>query len=193
MSSEWKSRYTEKQLEKKRRADRLNQQRLRRESKNAVGQLEERLQLSLRGDHAELIRRLLDENAKLRSTVENYRSCLREVMVLSRDCLEYDDVKDPEVSTSCNLPARNHQIEQRISVSIEKADLPIPSHMSVYFQVGSILKIPSPTEATSISMEKILEAVTAWKLSSNHGLGSQFLVDLFALNNYSDSYCTPGE
>ena len=194
MSSYWKERYTEEQLEKKRLADRLSQQRLRRESKRAVADLEERLELSIRGEHATLIRRLLNENSMLRSVVSHYRSRLGDIMVLSQECLDHDAIlKEAEDSDSRDSLVDNRHLHEATPIPPLQRPPPMSRYPSILFHATTFTKEPASVLSPSVSMEAILESVTAWKLSSNHGFDSQFVAELFALNQrFRNPSCTLG-
>ncbi|KAF4459995.1 hypothetical protein FALBO_13238 [Fusarium albosuccineum] len=195
MSSNWKNRYTEKQLEKKRRADRLGKQRLRNESKRKAAELGTQLQLSLGGESAQLIRQLTEENARLRSAVEYYRSRLQVIIGCSRDCLEYDwQSTGTRASTGPDISlADNFQAEQGLELHKEKGLGPTANCTSAYFQAGMLINIAAPLHSSDIPVNRILESVIAWKRSKNHRLGSQSLGELFSQSQSSGSSGTSDE
>ncbi|KAF5007757.1 hypothetical protein FDECE_5929 [Fusarium decemcellulare] len=195
MSSDWKSRYTEKQLEKKRRADRLGKQRLRNESKRKAAELETQLHLSLGGQSAQLIRQLTEENARLRSAVEYYRSRLQVIIGCSRDCLEYDwQSTETRASTGPNISLHdNFHTEQGSGLCKEKSLGPTANCTSAYFQAGMLINMAVPLHSSDIPVNRILESVIAWKRSKNHRLGSQSLGELFSQSQSSGSSSTSDE
>lgn len=198
MSTSWKDRYTEKQLEKKRLADRLSQQKLRRESKRAVAELEQRLQLSIRGENAALIRQLLDENARLHSAISHYRSRLEDIMAWSQDCLNYD-TSSKDTSKHTAVASSHHdrlnddnQACQEVPVITSQRLPSISPHLSIYVKAIALTSEPGAIVNNGVTMEALLELVTAWKLSNNDGFGSEFMFELFALNQPRHTCCTPG-
>ncbi|KAJ3546555.1 hypothetical protein NM208_g1947 [Fusarium decemcellulare] len=192
MPSHWKERYTEKQLEKKRLVDRQNQQRLRKESKRSAADLEERLKLSVQGEYATLIRHLLDENARLRSTISHYRSRLGDIMAWSQDCLGHDTPPNETAApTSHDASVSERRVYKTASAFPLQRPPPISRHSSIFFHATALTKQPASVIPPGVSTEAILESVTAWKLSNNHGFGSQFIVDLFALNSIHSPFCAP--
>ncbi|KAJ3549010.1 hypothetical protein NM208_g716 [Fusarium decemcellulare] len=184
---ELENRYTEKQLEKKRRADRLGKQRLRNESKRKAAELETQLQLSLGGESAQLVRQLTEENARLRSAVDYYRSRLQVIIGCSRDCLEYNwQSTETRASTGPDISLPDSfQAEQGSGLYKEKSLDPTANCTSAYFQGGVLINMAVPFHSSDIPVNRILESVIAWKRSKNHNLGSQSLGELFSQSQSS--------
>lgn len=194
MSANWKDRYTEQQLEKKRRADRLSQQRLRKESKRAVAELEERLHLSTQGDNTALIRCLLDENARLRSELTQYRSRMANILALSTDCIGHGRPEGIDELACDGTSRQGLRSRQNTSVlTTKQRPPPVSNQLSIYSQAVSVLTESSKLiPKADITEEVILESVTAWKLSSGCGFGSEFVFELLGIDRSPNSHCSPG-
>lgn len=183
----WKSRFSEQQLERKRQVDRAGQQKLRRQSKETTKQLEERVRLAVKEEHAALVQSLLEENARLKRTIDRYRTRLEDVAALVNPCLsscENDGhTADQSAVNTYTQISRHAENRDRYTSTKTPSLPPLPRITSVFFQAKDLIVSSDWSGAADFSANKILEAVMFWKLSNNHGLGPRFLEGILDLNN----------
>ncbi|KAK1146782.1 hypothetical protein N8T08_002543 [Aspergillus melleus] len=86
----WKSKFTDKQLERKRQVDRISHRRTRQNSKQVVAHLQEKMNLLSSGDHKGLL-----EYEGLTSKLNLFQNRLNQIHRLSKECLEVEDVPNP--------------------------------------------------------------------------------------------------
>ncbi|KAJ6205450.1 hypothetical protein PSV09DRAFT_66727, partial [Bipolaris maydis] len=86
----WKDKYSESQLKKKRWLDRRNRKKARQQSKLTAAELEEQLQLVLTGEQGALINRLKEENMRLRTKLTQYQTKLENIVLAGKEMLDSD-------------------------------------------------------------------------------------------------------
>lgn len=69
----WKEKFSNKQLERERQADRINQQRARQRSRQTVAELESKINILLEGSDGPVVRKLLDKDAALKAKFDHCR------------------------------------------------------------------------------------------------------------------------
>jgi hypothetical protein len=190
----WKCRFTPEQLERKRKVDRIGQQKLRRQSTQKTKKLEERLQLAVTGEHSDLVQSLLEENAKLRKAIGYYRSCLRGVEALVKPVLnaggdiQVDD--DFLVASAPGISSRSYGEE---SVTTQMSSLlRLTRQPSIYYQAKDMSTWDGSLQGADVSVDKLVEVVMLWKLSHNHGVGPRFLEGMLELKCRSGQQSVSG-
>lgn len=205
----WKSRFSEKQLERKRFTDRLSQRRSRQQTKRDVVELEEKLRLAVEGNDNDLIHGLMQENAALRASLERFQSKMESIALSSRQCLEESEEEsaDPYAPRSddknskerVRSPRKAHSSkpEQRkaardpLSRDLCASDA-LPSHVekkSIIFRAAVVIGWDLRVE-NQLSVDTLVELIVAWKVEQGHGLGFDFLVEHLNLDEAPTSLTT---
>lgn len=198
--SNWKDRFSQKQLERKRLGDRLGQRRIRRHTKRAVVELEEKLNLLLERQDNLLIDKLMKENTALRASLDNYQAKMKSILLCSQQCLEEDEEDYPDVLESCqgrsgqprsvapsetppkDIDSSEHRPGHcRNGFFISDSWLPAHNQVSIIFQIANFFTKNSTSKAP-LSAAKLVDSIIAWKLIENHGLGFNFLIRHFDLD-----------
>ncbi|KAI1676170.1 hypothetical protein KJE20_14244 [Pyrenophora tritici-repentis] len=178
----WKDKYSENQLKKKRWLDRRNRKKARQQSKLTAAELEEQLQLVLTGEQGALVNRLKEENMRLR-----------------KEMLDSDETFDNDgdwsfVSGGKLTTGTVQQSQQRSS---EEQDIRMMKAIgslsgdritmdSILSEVFSFCQKPTnPKENESsglISNQQLLEYIMTWKLFSDSATsGFEILIERFSL------------
>jgi hypothetical protein len=191
---DWKVRFSEKQLERKRLSDKISQRRLRQQSKRIGAELECRLQLLTDGQTATLINQMQQENALLRAKIWRYRFQMESIFLKGKDCMLQDDASWSDINaailtqpppqqdlhqreeTSCTTPQIeaetwwSHLVEQRCLTRIIKRAAP-----SLFRELGSLLGCTSGTHS-QLATNEILESIMMWKAKFGPESSDEFAV-----------------
>lgn len=195
----WKDKYSENQLKKKRWLDRRNRKKARQQSKLTAAELEEQLQLVLTGEQGALVNRLKEENMRLRTKLGQYQSKLENIVLAGKEMLDSDETFDNDgdwsfVSGGKLTTGTVQQSQQRSS---EEQDIRMMKAIgslsgdritmdSILSEVFSFCQKPTnPKENESsglISNQQLLEYIMTWKLFSDSATsGFEILIERFSL------------
>lgn len=198
---DWKDRFSEKQLERKRIGDKISQRRARQQSKRIVDGLEHRLRLLKTGQTATLINQIQQENACIRTKIWRYRYQMESIFVKGKECMLQDDPTWGNLSTTLltRPPTQSPQETDAATwltplgdSAAELNDSPrytcraklMKNGPSVFRELGFLLGCTSGTH-TPLATNEILESVMMWRakfstesnefavLLSSHGLGQE--------------------
>ncbi|KIX05629.1 uncharacterized protein Z518_03601 [Rhinocladiella mackenziei CBS 650.93] len=193
--SDWRSKFTTKQLQRKRLVDRFGQKRTREHNKRNMAKLEERIQLLLQGEHSTLFRNVMQENAALWATLDHYENKMGTILLCSADCLGLTNIplqasntehagsaaKGGEHSQSQSLPAQPDPTAVDVVCTRLAQDKALP-----FLSLAVFHGLPGRQQIQNYLLEQstddIIEHVNSWKIVANHGLGFNFLVDQFGLD-----------
>ncbi|KAJ5350810.1 hypothetical protein N7541_008537 [Penicillium brevicompactum] len=81
----WKAKFSDKQLERKRQLDRINQRRTRQQSKQSTALLKDKVDLLMQGDHKTLLERMMAENEAMRAKLNVFQAKFEHVHQISRE------------------------------------------------------------------------------------------------------------
>ena len=193
--ADWKGRFSDKQLERKRLSDKISQRRLRQQSKRSVAELECHLRLLADGDTATLINQMQQQNALLRTKIWRYRYQMESFFLKGKECLLEDDSSwsDINVAILTHPPSQqsqnllqsegashatlqmNHEMwlnqlaEQKcLKMLIEKAP-------SLFRELGSFLGCTSSSQS-NLATNEILESIMMWKAKFTLESNDEFAV-----------------
>jgi hypothetical protein len=184
-SSEWKNRFTQSQLERKRHVDRLGQRRTRDQLKKTVADLTERVELLTRAQGSVIIERLMSENEELREQVSECKSKISTIHQMSRDYLDEAEntqaaQTNPEDKTKDRMAIVKATKSLEDSLKISSRGLPFLS--AILFCRPSRSVPSSPGSEAAFSGNELLDMIMSWKLSTQHGLGFDFLLHSLGLD-----------
>lgn len=208
----WKSKLNQKQLEKKRLTDRINQRRAREQTRRTLCELEDRIKLLSDGNYDALEKQLVTENARLRHSLDQYHSRVRDMVSWKFPQFDADEEEDeihqstsrPHIqqspSTRCpdrdpaSASALNDPHLDLVDFMGRTAQKPrlflthyIPSPpqipMSILFQTAPLLKrAPSTSAVEELLSVDLIESVMVWKLNNNYRYGFEFLFQHLGLD-----------
>lgn len=202
-ATDGKKRFKPKQLERKRLVDRLAQRRTRKQLKDHVADLENRVGMLARGEHEALIRHITRENDKLRASLNRYKCKMEAVLLCTKECLdeEEDDISNPDPQMVHSQPSAS-----RNQSPWPTADSPSQHHSasafpivtvsqtwksSIVFQAASLV-LPGAKGSGSVpfTRREWLECIAMWKIAYSRGQESSFLLRHFDLDKNPISLTT---
>ncbi|KAH8430910.1 uncharacterized protein LDX57_008574 [Aspergillus melleus] len=184
----WKSKFTDKQLERKRQVDRISQRRTRQNSKQVAAQLQEKMNLLSSGDHKGLLEQMLAENEGLTSKLNLFQNRLDQIHRLSNECLEVEDVPNP---------ARGHRSVGRSLTSSGFDSTPmgdgIPADVgkmfskqpSIFLHIIEQMRETHGGDMPRLTPNRFVESTMAWKYSQGSTDGLDYLVQHFQLRGFT--------
>ncbi|RFU25240.1 hypothetical protein B7463_g11104, partial [Scytalidium lignicola] len=191
----WKSRFNQKQLERKRLADRISQRRARRQSREAAAELEQSLSLLQDGDLKGLLQRTIAENNALRAKLNKFQTKLESIHLTVKDYLEDDsDSIDSTPKLDRRLSAQRNprnRVGNRENTPFSSRR-PLPGSelngyppiseglLSVFFQTARMMNKPEDTKF-ELSTNEFLESFMAWKQTKRYDVPYEFPIDQFIL------------
>ncbi|KAF2213723.1 hypothetical protein CERZMDRAFT_83832 [Cercospora zeae-maydis SCOH1-5] len=190
--SDWKAKFSQQQLDKKRWMDRRKRKKSRQNSKQTVAELEEQLQLLLSGDHASVILQLREENRTLRTRLSQYQTRLASLIFSAKELLDEDGELDLDLGSGMVLDPEDRptQVTVQAAQAIEVEDLSTvwgDEHMRCSSLLCEIFSLSSPLGRSTppeeeMSSQKLLELTITWKLfGSPHESGYKGLLERFGL------------
>ncbi|KAK0389995.1 hypothetical protein NLU13_3568 [Sarocladium strictum] len=170
----WKSRFTQEQLDRKRATDRAAHKKSRQRSKLATAELEQRLQLAVAGDRGTLINRLLADNARLQRSLDFYRSRLETILQAGQECLaEEDDVSSKEQDASNSASHQGDAAPVGGTILAQESSFEfVPSKDSILHEISSFSSMsptdddPAAEEPRHCPTNEVIDAVMTWKMFS---------------------------
>lgn len=177
--SHWKDRFSEKQLEKKRLSDKINQRRTRQQSKRTIAELECRLRLLLEGEKATLINQIQRDNARLRVKIWRYRCQMENMFNKGKDCLQQDDGAWGEFNIAITTqPTRqdmddqdlsmdrsaNHDVDSPLSAEQRCVQYLMKMDSSLFVELAKLIGRADVVDA-QFATNEILESIMVWKSS----------------------------
>ncbi|KAH0831520.1 hypothetical protein AYO21_06350 [Fonsecaea monophora] len=201
MHSKWKERLTEKQLERKRRLDRINQRNYRSQFKESEAELGY-LRLLARSDQLEVLKKLMEENNRYKNQIAWQQSRLDAIVLMHG---AHDRSDQATMSTSARTPPSSmlggspmrgtdnfpppsdYSSPSATSVTTSKVlheDVPwFMTRTSMFFQVAKDTGFQTKDIGDDISVNDFLESFMAWKIQ--HGYGNNNIQLLIDYSNYT--------
>jgi len=181
-SSYWKDRFSEKQLEKKRLSDKINQRRSRQQSKRNIAELECRLRMLREGEKAALINRIQQENALLRSKIWRYRSKIENIFSQAKECLQRDEkawddfnitfgiqptretVHSQEISAGTSEEPTLYDVGGQVEAQQNCLRYLMKTRTSIFVELARLIDC-AHVNNMQIAPNEILESIMMWKTS----------------------------
>ncbi|KAH7556818.1 hypothetical protein BM1_06252 [Bipolaris maydis] len=196
----WKDKYSESQLKKKRWLDRRNRKKARQQSKLTAAELEEQLQLVLTGEQGALINRLKEENMRLRTKLTQYQTKLENIVLAGKEMLDSDEtfnndgdwsfVSGGKLTTSTVQQLQQQWSSEEEDIRMMKAIGSLSGDRitmdSILFEVFSFCQKPANPKENNlsclISTQQLLEYMMTWKLFGDSAVsGFEILIERFSL------------
>ena len=192
--SSWRDRFSQEQLEKKRVVDRLGQRKARRQSKQTVAALEERVRQLLAGEQNNLVQTLMDENAALRAELSRYKGMLEAIVMMGREGL----AGDVGGLAGGNLRSSKDLVPTPVTIPFKPptdpagaCDKPVEAAslsnlgLSIFYQVACVTKKRDGQRSLKFQTNDLFQSIMTWKMIKGHcNSGCEFLIDHFNLNKY---------
>ncbi|KAH7211341.1 hypothetical protein DER44DRAFT_193630 [Fusarium oxysporum] len=187
----WKSRFTQQQLERKRATDRAGHKKSRQRSKLATAELEERLRLAVAGDRSTLINQLLDDNARLQSKLDFYRAQLESIVQAGQACLAEEDDMSKEQDSSNPAPHEASVEPVAGTTSLPRPSFEfVPSIDSVLHEISSFSSMSfgeadfAAEKPHYFPANEVIDAVMTWKMFSGKGAaGLEFVSERLCMTS----------
>ncbi|KAH6967584.1 hypothetical protein BKA56DRAFT_169300 [Ilyonectria sp. MPI-CAGE-AT-0026] len=202
-ATSWKNRFSDKQLERKRLSDRLNQRRTRKQTKEYVAELEKRLDLLTRGEQPTLLSQLIEENRMLRASLTRCQTKMGTVLSCTKEYLEEEDeLDDGRLDAGASWQHETSHIRSRHPYSV--ADTtgrttssslssfqpsetsrcqviePVSIPVSIIFQAARlVLPTALGAAATPFTKSEWLQSIMMWKMVQPPDQDYSFLVSHF--------------
>ncbi|KEF54131.1 uncharacterized protein A1O9_09926 [Exophiala aquamarina CBS 119918] len=184
-TGEWKDRFTERQLERKRHVDRVGQRRTRNQLKKTVADLTDMVELLTQAQGNVIIDRLMKENDELRSKLNDYKTKMFSIQQLSSDCMDEAEAADKLASAKSS---RSYKDEATIAITLKALEdylnafshkLPFITNM-IFYRIGRLES--STLESDALSARELIDSIMSWKLTTQHGIGFEFLLSSLGLD-----------
>ncbi|OOO08044.1 Protein of unknown function DUF3425 [Aspergillus oryzae] len=179
----WKLKFNDRQLERKRQADRITQRRMREPSKQTAAAFKEKMELLMDGNHKALVERTLAENEDLVAKVKTFQAKFEQIYLASKECLGLDEGPgrvDTLVSGVTGLPGVPDPCLTSSGLeapSGSNQDVPVVEQRSNLCRTFA--------EESGMSINRFTEAIMAWKYSMGLNNGLQLLVEHFKAQGYA--------
>jgi len=184
-SNEWKDRFTEKQLERKRQVDRVGQRRTREQLKRTVTDLAKRVELLSQAHGNVIIERLLAENDQLKERLNDCRNKISSIQQLSQECFDDGDDLQQVPASPKRYPREDDataKATKSLEASLNSLSKDLPFFSAILFCRTSRSEAASSPGSVVFTDSELLDLIMSWKLSAQHSLGFDFLLGCLGLD-----------
>ncbi|OGM49898.1 hypothetical protein ABOM_001528 [Aspergillus bombycis] len=195
----WKLKFNERQLERKRQADRITQRRMREQSKQTAAVFQEKLNLLMDGDYKALMERTLAENEALVAKLNTFRAKFEHIYSASKECLGLEEEPGrpgnpvSSATSTGNIPYSLVPSSRLAAPSGSNHDAPIveprnnlcrtfAKSPSIFLPISDMFR---NSEGSEIPTNHFTEAIMAWKYSMGLNDGLQFLTERLDAQGYA--------
>jgi hypothetical protein len=182
-NGEWKDRFTPRQLERKRKVDRVGQRRTREQLKKSVTELTARVELLTQGQDNIIVDRLIAQNEELNSKFMDIKTRLTSIQELSNHPLSGEGDSNGESPP----PARSARSVSRLALgelATRNTERKVDVSKLPFFNSVNLVRSPRSETGTlghdpnteTIPPQELVDMIMSWKINAQHGLSFEFLM-----------------